>query len=90
MYNVELPANLTDFVELLGRVLAGEEVILSQAGNPVARIVPLNNPPLPRIPGFDRGQVVIAPDFNEPLPEDVLNDFLCPLDIRQSDYSVPC
>jgi prevent-host-death family protein len=50
MYNVEFPTNLTDFTELLGRVLAGEEVILSQAGLPVARIVPLNDRPLPRIP----------------------------------------
>lgn len=82
MYNVELPANLTEFAELLGRVLAGEEVILSQAGNPVARIVPLNNPPLPRIPELDRGKVVIASDFNEPLPEDALNDFLSLLDIE--------
>lgn len=39
MYNAELPANLADFGELLRRVLAGEEVILSQAGTPVARIV---------------------------------------------------
>ena len=30
----------------------------------------------PRIPGQDKGQVVIAPDFNAPLPEDILNDFL--------------
>ena len=87
MYNVELPANLTDFAELLGRVLAGEEVILSQAGLPVARIVPLNQRPLPRIPGLDRGKVVIAPDFNEPLPEDVLNDFLSPLDIENESIT---
>ena len=81
MYNLELPANLTDFGELLQRVLAGEEVILSQAGTPVARIVPLTNQPLPRIPGLDRDKVVIASDFDKPLPEDILNDFLSPLDI---------
>ena len=82
MYNAELPANLVDFADLLRRVLAGEEVILSQAGTPVARIVPLTDQSLPRIPGLDRGKVVIAPNFNEPLPEDVLNDFLNPLDIQ--------
>ncbi len=82
LYNAELPANLVDFADLLRRVLAGEEVILSQAGTPVARIVPLTDQSLPRIPGLDRGKVVIAPNFNEPLPEDVLNDFLNPLDIQ--------
>jgi len=82
MYSTELPANLVDFAELLRRVLAGEEVILSQAGTPIARIVPLTDQSLPRIPGLDRGKVVIAPNFNEPLPEDVLNDFLNPLDIQ--------
>jgi antitoxin (DNA-binding transcriptional repressor) of toxin-antitoxin stability system len=84
MYNAELPANLTDFGELLRRVLAGEEVILSQAGTPVARIVPLTNQPLPRIPGLDHGKVVIAPDFDAPLPKDVLNDFLSTLDIQST------
>lgn len=82
MYNAEPPANLVDFADLLRRVLAGEEVILSQAGTPVARIVPLTDQSLPRIPGLDRGKVVIAPNFNEPLPEDVLNDFPNPLDIQ--------
>ncbi|MEO0936321.1 MAG: type II toxin-antitoxin system Phd/YefM family antitoxin [Cyanobacteria bacterium J06641_2] len=78
MYNIELPTNQSDFVELLRQVLAGEEVVLSQAGTPVARIVPVTRQPSPRIPGLDRNKVVIAPDFDEPLPEDVLNDFLNP------------
>ncbi|NJM23990.1 MAG: type II toxin-antitoxin system Phd/YefM family antitoxin [Richelia sp. SM1_7_0] len=78
MYNTELPTNQSDFAELLHRVLAGEEVVLSQAGTPIARIVPVTRQPSPRIPGLDRDKVVIAPDFDEPLPEDVLNDFLNP------------
>ncbi|MEA5599000.1 MAG: type II toxin-antitoxin system Phd/YefM family antitoxin [Richelia sp. RM2_1_2] len=87
MYNTELPTNQSDFAELLRRVLAGEEVVLSQAGNPVARIVPVTRQPSPRIPGLDRGKVVIAPDFDEPLPEDVLNDFLNPLDIHNESIT---
>ncbi|BAY64427.1 hypothetical protein NIES22_45250 [Calothrix brevissima NIES-22] len=81
MYNAELPGNLADFGELLRRVLSGEEVILSQAGTPVARIVPISQQPLPRTPGLDRGKVVISSDFNSPLPNDILNDFLFPVDI---------
>jgi hypothetical protein len=35
----------------------------------------------PRIPGQDKGQVIIAPDFDAPLPEDILNDFLNPSEL---------
>jgi hypothetical protein len=35
----------------------------------------------PRIPGQDKGQVIIAPDFEAPLPEDILNDFLNPSEL---------
>ena len=35
----------------------------------------------PRIPGQDKGHVIIAPDFNAPLPEDILNDFLNPSEL---------
>ncbi|MBD2144295.1 type II toxin-antitoxin system prevent-host-death family antitoxin [Sphaerospermopsis sp. FACHB-1194] len=87
MYNAELPDNLGDFGELLGRVFSGEEVILSQGGTPVARILPFSQQPLPRIPGLDRGKVVIASDFNSPLPEDILKDFLNPLDIENESIT---
>jgi hypothetical protein len=33
----------------------------------------------PRIPGQDQGKVWVAEDFNDPLPETILNDFLAPL-----------
>jgi hypothetical protein len=35
----------------------------------------------PRIPGQDKGQVIIAPDFDAPLPKDILNDFLNPSEL---------
>lgn len=87
MYNTELPTNQSDFVELLRRVLAGEEVVLSQAGNRIARIVPVTRQPSPRIPGLDRGKVVIAPNFDEPLPEDVLDNFLNPHCIQNKNIT---
>lgn len=83
MLNVEVPEVQADFAELLRQVLSGQEVIISQAGTPIARIVPIADRSLPRIPGLDRGKVVIAPDFNEPLPEDVLNDFLNPVKLPE-------
>jgi prevent-host-death family protein len=80
MYSIEIPESQTEFTELLRRVRLGEEVILSVAGTPIARIVPIAEQALPRVPGLDRGKVTITPDFDNPLPEDVLNAFLYPKD----------
>jgi prevent-host-death family protein len=83
MYSLEIPEGQGEFAELIRRVQLGEEVIISQAGTPIARIVPIAEKLLPRIPGLDRGKVTIAPDFDAPLPEDILNTFLNPTDIEQ-------
>ncbi len=80
MYNVEIPEGQAEFAELLRRVRSGEEIIISQAGTPIARIVPIAEQKLPRIPGLDRGKVTITSDFDAPLPDDVLNAFLNPTD----------
>ncbi|RUR81899.1 type II toxin-antitoxin system Phd/YefM family antitoxin [Chlorogloeopsis fritschii PCC 9212] len=80
MYNIELTETQAEIAELLNRVLSGEEVIISNAGTPVARIVPIAEQSLPRIAGLDKGKVVISPDFDAPLPDDILNDFLNPAD----------
>ncbi|MHC5825117.1 MAG: type II toxin-antitoxin system Phd/YefM family antitoxin [Nostoc sp.] len=63
------------FSELLNQVLLGEEVVIAERGIPVARLVAFTNTNSPRIPGLDKGKVFIAPDFNEPLPEEILIDF---------------
>ncbi len=65
----------THFSKLLQRVIAGEEIIVAKAGIPVARLVPFTPSPAQRIPGSAQGQIWIAPDFDDPLPEDILKDF---------------
>lgn len=65
----------THFSKLLARVKEGEEVIIAKAGKPVARLVPIREQPVRRVPGSARGKVSIAADFNEPLPESVLEAF---------------
>jgi prevent-host-death family protein len=60
----------THFSKLLERVLNGEEVIIAKAGKPVARLLPFETDDRsPRLPGADKGKVLILPDFDEPLPE---------------------
>ncbi len=65
----------THFSKLLARVMAGEEIIIAKAGKPVARLVPVEAPARPRKPGSARGQIWVAPEFDAPLPEAVLQAF---------------
>jgi prevent-host-death family protein len=60
----------THFSRLLQRVQNGEEVVIARAGKPVARILPFTvDDHSPRVPGIDKGKVIIKPDFDAPLPE---------------------
>jgi prevent-host-death family protein len=65
----------TNFSKLLARVMSGEEVIIAKAGTPVARLVPFAEKPARRVPGTAVGKIVIAPDFDASLPDDVLEAF---------------
>ena len=58
----------THLSQLLVRVRMGEEVIIAEAGQPIAGLVPIVERPAERVPGSAAGQVVIAPDFDAPLP----------------------
>jgi prevent-host-death family protein len=66
----------THFSSLLQRVAAGEEVTITRAGTPVARLVaiePKKNKVRPL--GMERGKIWIADDFDAPLPDDLLKQF---------------
>ena len=47
----------THFSKLIARVLAGEEIVISKAGKPVARLVPIAPKPKARVFGSGRGTV---------------------------------
>lgn len=53
---------------------AGEEVEILRSGEPIAKIVRIRSR-RERALGFDEGRLVIPDDFDEPLPEDVLESF---------------
>ncbi len=57
------------FSELIQRAMMGEEVIIARDNKPVLRLVPLQSPRQPREPGSARGEIWMAPDFDE-TPED--------------------
>lgn len=65
----------TNLSKLLTRVKEGEEIIIAKAGKPVARLIPVIERPVERLPGSAKGQVRISPDFDARLPESFLKSF---------------
>ena len=59
----------THFSKLIERVQAGEEITIAKAGKPVARLSALVERPKRRVPGMDKGKVIIHANFDDPLPE---------------------
>ncbi|WP_414580882.1 type II toxin-antitoxin system Phd/YefM family antitoxin [Scytonema sp. PCC 10023] len=61
---------------LLSRVELGEEIIISNRGIAIAKLVPFRSSSNRRSSlGQVRGRFVILEDFNAPLPEDILAAF---------------
>ena len=65
----EAKANLS---KLLARVRAGEEVTITKSGVPVAKLVAITPERRRRKPGRLAGKAYIAPDFNDPLRDEML------------------
>jgi prevent-host-death family protein len=61
----EAKIHLSKLIEL---ALSGEEVIISQAGKPLVRLVKYEGISQPRTPGGWQGQITIADDFDEESP----------------------
>lgn len=61
----------THLSRIVERVEAGEEIVISRAGKPVARVVPIRPARPGREPGSLRGRIHVAADFDDPLPAEV-------------------
>lgn len=60
---------------LVADVISGEEVVIAKAGKPVARLVPMNPVRRPRRLGALAGKFSVSLNFDDPLPETLLNEF---------------
>lgn len=62
--------------ELLTEAQAEQsEVVITAQGEPVARLVPLEPQPRCRKPGSAKGILVVGPEFDEPLPDEIIDAF---------------
>ena len=78
---VQEPVSLYDakthLSELVEQAAQGREIIIAKSGKPKARLVPLapKDTRHLRVPGKGKGKGWVAPDFDAPLPPEVLRLF---------------
>lgn len=60
----------THLSRLLQRIAAGEDVIITRSGQPVARLVPIEE--TRPVFGVDEGRLVVPDNFDAPLDEELL------------------
>ena len=62
-----------DLPSLIKRAIKAGEIVIADSGRPLVKLVPLaSHEHGRRIAGLDSGQVWMADDFNDPLPDDAL------------------
>ena len=73
MYQASVHEAKTHLSRLLRRATAGEEVIITRAGRPVVRLVPIQEDR--PVFGVDEGRFTVPDDFDAPLDEELLRAF---------------
>jgi prevent-host-death family protein len=74
MKQVNVHEAKTQLSRLLQEVENGEEIVIARNGEPVARLVPHVEERKPREPGWAKGRMWMAPDFDE-FDEQLARDF---------------
>jgi len=64
MTQVNIYEAKTHLSELVERAAGGEDIVIAKAGQPRVRLVPVQTPRRPRVPGGWEGRVELAPDFD--------------------------
>ncbi|MFB2982373.1 type II toxin-antitoxin system Phd/YefM family antitoxin [Microseira sp. BLCC-F43] len=76
METVNIDQAQTNLSRLLSRVELGEEIVISNQGIPIAKLVPFRTSSNRRASlGQDRGRFIVPEDFNAPLPKEIMAGF---------------
>ena len=66
----------TQLSSLLDQVSRGESFIIAKAGKPIARLSPIKSGKRNKFRfGTMKGKIKLAPDFDDPLPEEIIKSF---------------
>jgi prevent-host-death family protein len=61
---------------ILKRVQSGETIIIANYNKPIAEIRPIERPSKKsRLIGLSKGEIQISANFNDPLPDEILDEF---------------
>jgi antitoxin (DNA-binding transcriptional repressor) of toxin-antitoxin stability system len=69
MFQVELAQFQEQLQEMIESALEGEEVVITQAHEPVLKLVRISKAKQYRQPGSAKGLITISDDFDEPLAD---------------------
>ena len=76
MENVNIHEAKANLSSLLSRVEFGEEIIISNRGIPIAKLVPFHASSNRRASlGIDQGRFTVPDDFDAPLSQEILTAF---------------
>jgi prevent-host-death family protein len=64
----------THLSRLLRQVMAGDEVVITRGGEPIARLVPVKRV-TKRLLGVEKGRFEVPDDFDASLPDELLDAF---------------
>ena len=65
----------TRLSQLVDQAAAGEDVVVSRNGKPLVRITRLESPARRIKFGVLKGKLIVPPDFDAPLPDDLIGGF---------------
>ena len=74
MKQVNVHEAKTHLSRLIDECERGEDIVIARGGKPAVRLVPIGND-APLIIGLLKGQFTIPDDFDDPLPDDILDMF---------------
>lgn len=74
MVMIDIHQAQKQLVELIDRVIAGEELIIAKNDQPLAKVTAIKKIRKPRHFGSAQGLIIIADDFDAPLEE--LEDYM--------------
>lgn len=75
METVNIYEAKTRLSQLVDKAASGEDVVVSRNGKPLVRITQLKEQKRPVRFGVLKGKIKIGPDFDDPLPDDILAAF---------------
>ena len=74
MKQVNVHEAKTHLSRLLDEAEAGEDIVIARGGKPAVRLVPIGDAS-PGIIGLLKGKIIVSDNFDDPLPDDLLDLF---------------